>query len=1198
MVTCSNPPPLLGQPKVCCVFNYDAVGRNIGGTRNCTPIGANQNGQDQTITEAECVAGVVYNNERGEPLPPVPYGEIKECCRDCNPPPKKLILSGGWLVRNGGALNMSPDAEPEKCCCGDECVCKQVPEGCEQVRCYPTAAPTLDDKCRGRCVIRTYDAAGNEILDDRTMICATKLQCCAEDDSTCSPACVDGSLPPVSQPARDDIPAANQWDAMPCTTCSGCCVHNYDTDAESPTFREILSRTLNREMTKEECETTLYDPDDPTTPFGKIGTWYADAQDPNICNPYCCETQQLGDKKQASCQRTSAATCNPCLGKCVDLKRENSEWLCPRSECKTKQACCGAGGEKCAPQCGSATAEYAWIQLSCSDGDKCGKCCRYVWDTVTNNHSAIICDVDTNTKTKCEREIQLPSGVSKPYGIWYPFGTCADCNPTPCCREITCPDGKTRAICVNVEPQDCNRCNGRCTDLSTLQQSCKTKQACCGNDGKKCETACGVDATHSWTAACADPQFCGACCRIVSAGANNIIAATCLPNITRAIDCVLTPDDIAAQQPNNIITYSWRPFETCATAKCAQKKCCGELCPGDVGCVDVEFSAPCDPCKGRCVNNNTGTKSCETKQACCGNDGARCRGCPANGTVPAVPAVFEWSGCNDNETKCGVCCVVTKNYAGEAVSAECRNISYDACAALGPDASWKPFETCASAICIPRTCCDDTSCANQAICVTVDKNNCSNPCRGKCKEKSTNITTCATRVDCCGADLSKCYGKCIGGSTPGSSALREPSTHEWDDSCVSSSICGVCCRFIYNSDGNATGTVCDSDTTTQGVCERLITQPGGAKPYGVWRPSGTCSSCLGERWFCETCTDGSKRCEQCGGPNFRPCPEVTYATQQSCQCACGASCDAMCVSEVVSNGVPVPPAGLSTTNAQCGGPCKINLVNYGQLFTEGEQVFRSSVIWPPSGPNPFPPNFPWKPGYPGALTGTLSTGQPIVCGFVVEAFASGGDVNGPRCNCRKYTISRRAYKIDCTGRQLIDITSDALIGPYDETFSEDDCGRDGIAGPRLCGDLPEPPGFSPPTLICTAGFTAQPVGPIEAVLPPRGREAISAKPAEQKNLVGFGPGTELKKMLAKIGITATPTCSCNSRAAIMDEKGVQWCKDNTDTIVSWLREEATKRGLPFVDLAGKIIVKRAISLAEKAEKKRQQAEEQNKAADG
>jgi len=80
-----------------------------------------------------------------------------------------------------------------------------------------------------------------------------------------------------------------------------------------------------------------------------------------------------------------------------------------------------------------------------------------------------------------------------------------------------------------------------------------------------------------------------------------------------------------------------------------------------------------------------------------------------------------------------------------------------------------------------------------------------------------------------------------------------------------------------------------------------------------------------------------------------------------------------------------------------------------------------------------------------------------------------------------------------------------------------------------------------------------------------------------------GPGTELKKLLSKIGITATPTCSCNARAAEMDRQGIEWCKANVDNIVGWLREEATKRGLPFVDMAGRMLVKRAIKNARKAE---------------
>lgn len=85
--------------------------------------------------------------------------------------------------------------------------------------------------------------------------------------------------------------------------------------------------------------------------------------------------------------------------------------------------------------------------------------------------------------------------------------------------------------------------------------------------------------------------------------------------------------------------------------------------------------------------------------------------------------------------------------------------------------------------------------------------------------------------------------------------------------------------------------------------------------------------------------------------------------------------------------------------------------------------------------------------------------------------------------------------------------------------------------------------------------------------------------ASQSSFIG-GPGTELKKLLKKFGIEATPTCSCNSKAALMDKKEASdpgWCEKNLNTIVGWLKEEANKRGLPFVDLAGKILVKRAIN---------------------
>jgi hypothetical protein len=76
-----------------------------------------------------------------------------------------------------------------------------------------------------------------------------------------------------------------------------------------------------------------------------------------------------------------------------------------------------------------------------------------------------------------------------------------------------------------------------------------------------------------------------------------------------------------------------------------------------------------------------------------------------------------------------------------------------------------------------------------------------------------------------------------------------------------------------------------------------------------------------------------------------------------------------------------------------------------------------------------------------------------------------------------------------------------------------------------------------------------------------------------------GPGTELKKLLATVGITATPDCSCNARAAEMDRQGCDWCEANLDTIVGWLREQAEARGLMFLDVAGRMLVRRAIANA-------------------
>lgn len=78
-----------------------------------------------------------------------------------------------------------------------------------------------------------------------------------------------------------------------------------------------------------------------------------------------------------------------------------------------------------------------------------------------------------------------------------------------------------------------------------------------------------------------------------------------------------------------------------------------------------------------------------------------------------------------------------------------------------------------------------------------------------------------------------------------------------------------------------------------------------------------------------------------------------------------------------------------------------------------------------------------------------------------------------------------------------------------------------------------------------------------------------------------GPGTILSKMIKNIGIVITNNCSCKQHALQMNEKGNQWCEDNIDTILGWMRAEAAKRHLPFIDSMAKIIINRAIKKSKK-----------------
>lgn len=690
MASCAQLPAEPDQKSVCCVIEYNFQGEPIGSI-SCIPIGGGYLATDCTqIIDFPLLGG----NTR-----PVPLGRVEDCCHDCSSPERKLVISGGRLVRNGGQFATSPENEPDKCCCNGECVCKEVPD-CAQVRCSKKAQPTPTDKCKARCVIKTYDEDGYEVIDDRQVICATITQCCAEDNTKCEAKCQDARFFLDGSGSTTIIPAANEWMIMPCTDCGVCCVNNYDEDPSSPTFRQVLSKTGTKDKTQEECEalTVVFFPN--PTPLS-VGVWYTGTDDVNICNPPCCQDTVRGDERATLCAPTSATECDPCIGRCIEVEYENNPTKCPRATCKSKQDCCGDNGEKCEPPCNQ-IAQYRWDK-GCGDNIKCGACCRIEYSSATA--------------------------------------------PTP-----------------NV---------------------------------------------------------------------------TCLEDIENAADCKLTVADIAAQLDGRVITYRWRAFETCATAKCATKKCCGANCPGRVGCIDVDFNATCDPCKGSCLDVNAQTSTCTTKQACCGDDGAKCRGCPGTGEEGggATAPEFEWSGCFENGQLCGVCCVITRNAAGEPVSSTCEEESYEECIARGDNASWKAFETCSSAICIPQLCCNDEICPGQTICVAIDKDRgaCDDPCRGECYAiDETGVKDgdpfCATKVDCCGEQNEKCApvaGFCPEGNTTPS--------HSWPNECADGELCGTCCKRNLNPDGSLASLSCDETKDNQTACQ--------AANFGIWYPFGTCAAC-------------------------------------------------------------------------------------------------------------------------------------------------------------------------------------------------------------------------------------------------------------------------------------------------------------------------------------------------------------------
>lgn len=55
-----------------------------------------------------------------------------------------------------------------------------------------------------------------------------------------------------------------------------------------------------------------------------------------------------------------------------------------------------------------------------------------------------------------------------------------------------------------------------------------------------------------------------------------------------------------------------------------------------------------------------------------------------------------------------------------------------------------------------------------------------------------------------------------------------------------------------------------------------------------------------------------------------------------------------------------------------------------------------------------------------------------------------------------------------------------------------------------------------------------------------------------------GPGTELKKILAELGIKTDASCGCENKARQMDRWGVAGCREHFAEIVAWLQDAKKK----------------------------------------
>lgn len=93
-------------------------------------------------------------------------------------------------------------------------------------------------------------------------------------------------------------------------------------------------------------------------------------------------------------------------------------------------------------------------------------------------------------------------------------------------------------------------------------------------------------------------------------------------------------------------------------------------------------------------------------------------------------------------------------------------------------------------------------------------------------------------------------------------------------------------------------------------------------------------------------------------------------------------------------------------------------------------------------------------------------------------------------------------------------------------------------------------------------------------------ESLGAQAAKGRCLAG----TALKKLLAgpPFWFKDAKDCGCSGNASKMDSWGCDECERREDEILGWLRDAASKRGLPFSETVGRWLIRTAIARARRA----------------